>query len=1593
MREKFKMKLNKRQMAIGKHHKAVLMLFLLMSFLIVNSFVSEAAIKEKEGKKETIQRTPTNTFDLQRNTVSNFQFPVTNYGILFLDVAQNRGGGYWPRGSLNQYLFGGGVWFAAQKWIWTDTGTVEEPKKYRKLTKLVELTYNPSSGSSWMVPGRIEDQIDEVDNTDIFKYRCYFSTDFRTSDGSPINPADGPNWPIWDASTNEKDVLKQDRYFGYYLNDVGKRNLATNKRGPAFISGEDIFATFKDTDLNYYEGGVEYRQNLGYPLRLQFEQYIYSWGFGDYKDFIFIRFEMINKSTDTLFNCFLAPVMDVDIARSPNTTAGAGNDFAKYYDVDPSLNLAVQWTRDDRGEKGNGFGYLGFDFLESPSVYHRDRLVDTVIDGKSVQIAYMCVSKDTVDGKEVCLMEIPFDPGLENFPRKDRKWYENEYQLGLKTFRRWPINDDISEDESRYNYLSSPVIDQGEGEAGDYRFLMSTGSFNMLPGDTVRTVVGMILANSLLADADGSTEDLVELVRKDKFAQQVYDNNFQAPIPPDKSIIYRWDPLNHAVAIQWDSTSEITNDKYERGLDFMGFRLYRARRNDIDTFDVNEVSPTIQYTSGKGPLGWKQVAQWEIQSPFYKSVRRAGGNQEDLNMPFIDSLIIAGPEYKRDAEGNLLKDQGGNLILDTFAVKVMRKARGVMHYPDYIVYGTVQPFDSYLANNGKQKSWNHPGYLLPVIMGVDSLAGTAPWGKYFYENCQNTIFPIWYNPYDPNDPQNKQFLLEHVLVGTVRLNQAYLDYNPLYWVRVTVEVDPSDTVDFPNGMDTTTKIKYLKDTYRTILTNNNQIQLVMDQLRPVVMDSAMKFPDLIYNAIDSLYLYIQNGKAKVEFPDFEGRIEVREKLIVDYMKEITGGNRFIDIGDDNRSGEISFNLNPTKTEKLINNVPYYYKLLAYDEGDYSQPTPRKLNAAFEGLPNVKKTYPREASVMKTPEFKIVYVDSARIGGLYDFKFYGLDNDRVRQLFSGHTLELEFTPSWFSSNFQLKKENVADPVTIPYSMYRSLMTIRDKSDNDRLLFQQETFLEQTSGSAYIRNGYTENAQSWVVDYEAIHDSVGGRLIRTAEITNDTVLVRSSEITTGDFKSPGYYYTYGFLPPAYGTIGFSFNYTALQMGGIYRPDSASIYPPVKGSGPIIKGDLKIPIQFTSTVTKPLNDYYSTDLLRRTELIDTIPTELGWGWDDINEDGRFSLDEKEKIIPYFGRSHYGSFNNGPADYLVEFKAGGQETIRLKTDFIPEGKDFVCNYLLVDVKNQIKYKRPSLKGDSVIVNYPLPVEHLNIPITPNYPYPEVITLGANSNDFIGKYNMYTTGWINTPKSTEFNRKNAIPVQLVKDIDYTTGKRVSIGTQGRFYFNAISTDGMDTLYVVNVFQGSGCSFAFDLARFERINGGNRHWTLDTNTKKMELVMPKPGDQVLLKTNGGALGFPMPGAKVQIYIDSNYVREGQFTDDLLEQIGVVPNPYYITHEGQASPYDAKIYFTRLPKRATIDIYTLTGDLVRTLEHDEYKSPERDKIGADVWDLLTKNRQRVQSQSFVAIIKTPDGAQTVKKFSVVVGGFRLVPEDD
>jgi len=1569
---------------------------LFLSASLMFAEIKKQPNKKNNNKADEIQRNYSYGqygADLQRNTVSNFQFYTTNYGIFGHNVSQSVGGGHWPRGSQNQYFYGGGIWFAARKM------RPDRPE----IKNYVEVTYNPNNGSSWMVPGRIEDGDKAIEETAFHqKYRTYLSTDFRKSDGTPLKSTEGPNWPIWDISL--EDTLMTNRYFGRYIFDQATRSKSFYPKGPAFISGEDIFCVFKDTDLSRYDGGETRRRDEGYPLRLQYENTIYSWGFGDYRDFIFIRYDIINFSKDTLLDCWMSPVMDIDIALTSNSSAGAQNDKVRYYDEEDTLNLAVAWSEHPTTtEKGKGFGYFGMDFLESPSAYQCEEVIDSIIKGNTVEFCAMCIEhewrwvKDSVkiDGrdtlidvwKEVCIDKLVFDPALNGFLRKDARFFKNRYQLGLKTFHRWPIDEDKTEDDPRYMYMSDGIRDGASENPGDIRVLMATGPFTMLPQDTVRVIVGLILARPAInAEADGKTADLAELVRKDKFAQFVYDNNFRAPTPPEKSIA-GWKVLNNAIMVTWDTTSEVGVDDLEKGMDFLGYRLYRARRSNLDTFDIDQISSSVNYPSGKGPFGWKQIAKWEMPTPFNKSVVRAGNDRESPDFPLIDSLLIAGPVYDYSTDPP---------TLDQFAIKLMRVAKGVVFYQPSSFYQNGMYFY-------KQRWPAKPDTLitfldsigyLPVIASIDTALLAKPWGEHFNKLVNENDLPMYHNPYlnveredlvvlNPKELTGRMFkskphheLLDSVLIGVIHLDKALLSYNPLLYSKQILVINDTINIDsIPDRVrDTITKIDTinildtinLKHTDRRIIVDGKSLR-VIDRAIPLDPKIVMKDTVHLKAVLDSVYYYIKHKMfEKLIFPDFENTEVVRTDIIPNYMKKLTNNHTYIDLGDDNSNYKIEYNEDPVKTEKIINNVDYYYKVLAYDEGDYMQPTEAKLNDGSIGSTNVITSYAKAAPIGNKSEFEITSIDQDKLGGLYNFKMFAIDQDRVNQLFGdGRELELEFNPYW-----NLVTRQITTQRTKSFGMYHQRMTLRDKK-TDEILFDGITYLEATPCEYLYRGGFTEDAYSWVLSDTLIIDTtrVPPDTVSFGLRDNDERVFRAGKFTSGNFSEEGFCYAQAFTPSALGTLGFSFDFSIQQRGGRYRPD-------------LLRTGKDKPSNVTTVISAVKDETDNTNLVLSTQLLGA----------DITKTEFYN-----RIIPY-GSDVYGSYNNGPGDYVVTFEEGGYEDIDLVFNTQePKTNSFRVPYLNVTIHNNTQIIPPTGPAS---IEYPGLMEHMVLPDSfPGTPlfqelekyYPDPRFLLKDNNSFIGKYNLYSFAWVNgrNKSNSVVNLRKQQAWQSTKP-DYIKLKLTSnVGTQGRYYLSAVSSDGVDTVDFVNMFQIAGINFALDYANKGRIEpSGDMKW--DPEDYKTHIYGDdfKPGDQVTLYSTGGAAGFPLPGAKIRFKVTN--AQPSSYTDKMMDQIKVVPNPYMISHQGQKSPYDAKIYFTKLPKRCTINIYTVMGDLVTTLEHDE-ASAYQDQESVEIWNLLSKNKQRVQSQTLVAVITTPDGAKTIKNFSVIVGGFRLIED--
>ncbi len=95
----------------------------------------------------------------------------------------------------------------------------------------------------------------------------------------------------------------------------------------------------------------------------------------------------------------------------------------------------------------------------------------------------------------------------------------------------------------------------------------------------------------------------------------------------------------------------------------------------------------------------------------------------------------------------------------------------------------------------------------------------------------------------------------------------------------------------------------------------------------------------------------------------------------------------------------------------------------------------------------------------------------------------------------------------------------------------------------------------------------------------------------------------------------------------------------------------------------------------------------------------------------------------------------------------------------------------------------------------------------------------------------------------------------------------------------------------------------------------------------------------------------------------------------VDNVKVVPNPYKGTAKFE-SRYEDRIAFFYLPPRCKISIFTMTGDLVDELYHEDATS------GAEYWDLVSRNNQKVVSGLYIYAVETPDGDKKVGKFLII-----------
>ena len=114
-------------------------------------------------------------------------------------------------------------------------------------------------------------------------------------------------------------------------------------------------------------------------------------------------------------------------------------------------------------------------------------------------------------------------------------------------------------------------------------------------------------------------------------------------------------------------------------------------------------------------------------------------------------------------------------------------------------------------------------------------------------------------------------------------------------------------------------------------------------------------------------------------------------------------------------------------------------------------------------------------------------------------------------------------------------------------------------------------------------------------------------------------------------------------------------------------------------------------------------------------------------------------------------------------------------------------------------------------------------------------------------------------------------------------------------------------------------------------------------------------------------------------LDRNFVKvyPGVRPVSVLKEVGVVPNPYKVNSDLNEEVHKREIRFTKLTENCTINIFTITGELVSTIEHNN-----ADK-GETVWDMRTVNNQEAAPGLYLYHVENQTASnEKIGKFAII-----------
>jgi hypothetical protein len=165
----------------------------------------------------------------------------------------------------------------------------------------------------------------------------------------------------------------------------------------------------------------------------------------------------------------------------------------------------------------------------------------------------------------------------------------------------------------------------------------------------------------------------------------------------------------------------------------------------------------------------------------------------------------------------------------------------------------------------------------------------------------------------------------------------------------------------------------------------------------------------------------------------------------------------------------------------------------------------------------------------------------------------------------------------------------------------------------------------------------------------------------------------------------------------------------------------------------------------------------------------------------------------------------------------------------------------------------------------------------------------------------------------------------------------------------------------------NGMIYFYDVTAFSR-------WKEPVGLPDTTIMETDPPETVI--TMPDSLEFELGGRPSALEAEAVIPRWS--ASQSLDEVIVVPNPYVAGRQplgwdltpSDSDPTGTRIAFARLPQgKCTIRIFTLAGDLVRSLEHDT-----RAQGGTAFWNLVTRNGQDVVSGVYLFTVESDKGTK-------------------